>query len=400
MKILYHSVPALFRTGYGVQTKLFTHKLKEAGHEVYVSSNVGVYPTMILPDGIPILSAGTRGNMGNDFIKAHFNSVKADFILSLSDTFVYDCSKFKSLPWIAWQVIDGDPLFQGMKKAVHSCKHNIAMSKFGLKCLQKENVPASYVPLAYDKMDFYPCDKTIARMYLSALWEIELKDRPLIVVNSANMSNPSRKNFGAAFEAFKILLQHYPDAVLYVHAEATGNMSCGENLYKRAKLAGLTPENTIFANQYMYNMGSIDTEYIRMMYNAADMLLNTSMGEAFGVPVIEAYACGCPVLAPACTSLRELVDLRWQVYHGTDYSPYVGVHHFVVDTEAVSYEMEKHLASKDRWTDERIKDCTKRAEPYEIAAVYELHLKPLIDKIQDGSINLQGETNYEEAKDD
>jgi hypothetical protein len=40
-----------------------------------------------------------------------------------------------------------------------------------------------------------------------------------------------------------------PDALLYVHSEATGHQSSGENLYDRAKSRGLTNEHLIFASQ-------------------------------------------------------------------------------------------------------------------------------------------------------
>jgi len=48
-----------------------------------------------------------------------------------------------------------------------------------------------------------------------------------------------------------------------------------------------------------------------MLYNAADVFLSPSKGEGFGIPIIEAQACGAPVVVTDFTSMPELV--RWGV---------------------------------------------------------------------------------------
>jgi glycosyltransferase involved in cell wall biosynthesis len=42
------------------------------------------------------------------------------------------------------------------------------------------------------------------------------------------------------------------------------------------------------------------------LYNSLDVLMNASSGEGFGVPIIEAQACGVPVLTHNATSMTEL----------------------------------------------------------------------------------------------
>jgi glycosyltransferase involved in cell wall biosynthesis len=43
-------------------------------------------------------------------------------------------------------------------------------------------------------------------------------------------------------------------------------------------------------------------------YNAADLLLSTSLGEGWGLSTTEALACGTPVAIPNHTSCREIMD--------------------------------------------------------------------------------------------
>ena len=47
---------------------------------------------------------------------------------------------------------------------------------------------------------------------------------------------------------------------------------------------------------------------MRSLYGAADLLLTTSLGEGWGLPVTEALACGTPVVVPMHTSLMEIGD--------------------------------------------------------------------------------------------
>lgn len=51
--------------------------------------------------------------------------------------------------------------------------------------------------------------------------------------------------------------------------------------------------------------GYMTNEQIRDIFSAADCLLYPSLYEGFGLPVLEAMRCGCPVIASDCSSLPE-----------------------------------------------------------------------------------------------
>lgn len=55
-------------------------------------------------------------------------------------------------------------------------------------------------------------------------------------------------------------------------------------------------------------LGKPDKEILIQIYNAADVLVAPSIYEGFGITVIEAMACGLPVVASNVTSLPEVVD--------------------------------------------------------------------------------------------
>jgi len=52
--------------------------------------------------------------------------------------------------------------------------------------------------------------------------------------------------------------------------------------------------------------GQVSKRELRALYNTAELLLLTTLYEGFGVPVIEAMACGCPVVTSPVTSLPEV----------------------------------------------------------------------------------------------
>ena len=68
-------------------------------------------------------------------------------------------------------------------------------------------------------------------------------------------------------------------------------------------------------DDYLMKTGRLDAGYMAGWYNAADVYLNTSWAEGFGVPLIEAQACGLPAIGTDCSAVTELVQpgIGWRV---------------------------------------------------------------------------------------
>ena len=60
-------------------------------------------------------------------------------------------------------------------------------------------------------------------------------------------------------------------------------------------------------NPRVINLGYINEIDMPYLYNACDLFLHTSLYEGFGLPVLEAMACGCPVISSNSASLPEIV---------------------------------------------------------------------------------------------
>lgn len=59
--------------------------------------------------------------------------------------------------------------------------------------------------------------------------------------------------------------------------------------------------------EYVVNTGWVDEEDMPALYSAADVYLHPSEYEGFGLPVLEAMACGTPVVARDVASIPEIV---------------------------------------------------------------------------------------------
>lgn len=54
--------------------------------------------------------------------------------------------------------------------------------------------------------------------------------------------------------------------------------------------------------------GYVDEEDLSALYGGADLYLAPSLHEGFGLPIVEAFRCGCPVLTTGLGAMKEVAD--------------------------------------------------------------------------------------------
>lgn len=108
-----------------------------------------------------------------------------------------------------------------------------------------------------------------------------------------NGSITPRKNLMRILEAFHAIKDQIPH-ILYI----TGSLQWGINsiqTYIRDHL----PDR-------VFTLGYVEEEELIALYNYADLFLYPSLHEGFGLPILEAQACGCPVLTSTVTACPEV----------------------------------------------------------------------------------------------
>ena len=118
-------------------------------------------------------------------------------------------------------------------------------------------------------------------------------------------------------------------------------------------------------------VGSVDEADLPALYSGAEAFLFPSLYEGFGFPVLEAMACGTPVLSSDSTSLPEIVGDAGVLLPPRDVAAWTGALRGIAG--AAGRERRKKLAARGR---ERAARFTWEATARAMRAIYEeLHAR-------------------------
>src|SRR5690606_3301616 len=124
-------------------------------------------------------------------------------------------------------------------------------------------------------------------------------------------ATPPRKAFPQVFQAFARLRRTHKNAYLYLHCEMSTAHS-GINLRALAHACGIPGDAIKHTPSRQFVLG-VEPEQVALLHSAFDVLANPSYGEGFGIPIIEAQACGTPVIVTDFSAMRELCGSGWLV---------------------------------------------------------------------------------------
>ena len=179
---------------------------------------------------------------------------------------------------------------KGMQKA----DHIITISEFSKKeIIRLTGYPADRISVIYPGVDterYFPRhNRTVLEQYGIA------PEDPVIMYTG---SEEPRKNLSLVLRALAHLKKEMPGIkFLKVGSpQMGGDRKSLENLITDLGLV----DNVIFT-------GQVSEESLPLFFNAADLFVFPSYYEGFGLPPLEAMACGCPVIAADTTSLPEVV---------------------------------------------------------------------------------------------
>ena len=116
-----------------------------------------------------------------------------------------------------------------------------------------------------------------------------------------------RKNFSRLIEAYSLLVARHPSLRLVI---AGGKGWLYEEIFATVEQLGLE-DKVIFP-------GFVADEHLPALYNLADLFVFPSLYEGFGLPPLEALACGAPVITSDASSLPEVVGEAGLMVEATD----------------------------------------------------------------------------------
>lgn len=312
MRILWLGNPPFVGSGYGEQAGLFVPRLQALGHEMAVAANWGVQGWTHNWNGITVYPSD--GEWGNVATATYAKEHQADLVIALCDAWTLHPETWADdLSMAVWAPVDHCPLPPLVRASLaHEKVSPIAMSRYGEQQMRDFGLDPVYVPHGVDTNVFRPMPE-LRNKVRGGLQVPE--DAFLVGMVAANKSSPSddRKSFGQAFHAFARFAKDHPDAYMYVHSEDKPSLGRGLDLTVLAKAVGCPVGRVIFPDPAQWQIG-MSRDVVAWLYQSFDVLLNPAKGEGFGIPILEAQACGVPVIASDHSAMTELVkDTGWLV---------------------------------------------------------------------------------------
>lgn len=302
-------------TGYGVQGQYLAERLLKHGVKVANLSNYGLEGRIDkirtkhgdvahYPRGFKLYSDDVMGKWHEHF-SAQFPK-SPNVLFTLYDVWVYNDLQYDG-PIVSWVPLDHVTLPPQVRKfLLRTNVTPVTMSPHGQRQLESAGIESVYIPHAIDTKVFKPTKEVFGmptRKYLDVP-----DDAFLVTMVQANKANGQihRKALAEQLFAFAMFRREHPDAYLYLHMEPS-KVFGGFNLPVLLKSVGLSEEHVRVADTDTLRTG-YPQEFLAGVYTASDVLLAVSYGEGFGVPVVEAQACGTRVITSGFAATADLAS--------------------------------------------------------------------------------------------
>ena len=311
MRVLLVSDGPMHHTGYGIQTDKLCRAMAADGHRVFVFSpgafHEGAFEWC---ENVTVVGSSFGDDRwGNASLPHYIDTLKPDLILTWLDCQGLENYGWATMPTYMWAPIDLWPVAQQEIAILNRAAKILVPSRWGVGVLEKQGVKSEYVPCGVD-FDVFDIDEEGGRNWRSKIKPEMTDDTFLIGMVGLNTGSPDRKGYGYAFDVIKRFTDAHKDEDIrvYIHTNDTPGMGAIDLRTLRDEL-GL--QHVVCFPPPFGPLGAT-SKYMRDMYNGFDVLLHTAATEGFGVPVVEAQACGTPVVVNAATSVTELAKHGYQ----------------------------------------------------------------------------------------
>jgi glycosyltransferase involved in cell wall biosynthesis len=313
---------------------------------------------------------------GAELLAGHVADQRADLVITLTDIWVMDPTKLKPLPVAHWMPVDCTPLSSMDKMFLGvSGASTVAMSRFGEGELRRAGFDPLYAPHAAHPAFFRDLPSQA-----EARAELGIGEDVFVIGTCAANKDSFRKGSGQQFWAFERLRRDHPDTLLLVHglAEDQGAPS----LRNMAKSLGVL-DAVRFPDEYLYKTGQIGVDYLATWYAALDLYSGCALGEGFGLPIVEAQACGVPVVVTDCSAMTELCGAGWTIPGEPFWNP---AHNAWWSAPVVRqiWKVYEQAYQRGRAYEARKAKAREWARRYEPQTVLHEHWKPALEALEAG----------------
>lgn len=207
--------------------------------------------------------------------------------------------KFKIIVYI-------DQVYLHQKKEYISFLNNkvdfvLAFTPYWEDCVKRQGItlPTDYLQHGFNPLIHYPFPKELARRY----YNVKMDD---IIILNLNRNQP-RKRWDICLQAFaEIVLRHKEKPVkLLIATSVDGAWNLLEVFERELQKRGLTLEDGMKHLILIDNPQQLTDDDINILYNLADIGINTCDGEGFGLCNFQQAGIGTPQVVPAIGGFRD-----------------------------------------------------------------------------------------------
>lgn len=231
------------------------------------------------------------------------------FIMNFDAWAVSDVVRQFDFPLAFYPPVDHDPLPKNWKDVLVEADKIVPYCKFGERVIEEwiETDDRVEKDLLYEKGPIYHgIDTKTYQPREARKEEIFGVDEDTFVVGIFKNNQGTRWKPVRQLRAFKMFLQEIGDgdAFMYLHSSIQGRNAF--NLSYMIPRLDLEDEVKL-VDQGQYRWG-LPEEHLSVLYSSCDILLNCTAGEGFGLPIVEAFACGIPAVASGFSAMPELLS--------------------------------------------------------------------------------------------
>ncbi len=326
-------------SGFGQQTFHSVSRLTTGKNPIHVDNIAWQFNgnPVLLNDYWRVLP--TSGRFAVNVFPHHVKIYKPDLVITLADLwnvqYIVNRRRPYDFKWLHWMPIDGEPLRGSIKwvSSYNDIDVMVAMSDFGEELLTKARkayeekwdvdiptqIEKNYHGIPTDI--FYPYDEETRRSLRTNYdWQddffYDTEIRKAFVKGEKDLNdyfifgvvarNQIRKNYPELIQAWAEFAKDRDDVLLWLHTAPGDSGRKVVNLWYLVDQLGCA-DSVIFSDSVssFYGMAS---KKMADVYNLFDCHFLATAGEGFGIPTIEAMACGVFTAVTDFTTGTELID--------------------------------------------------------------------------------------------
>ena len=343
--------------------------------------------------GVLVLKSG-RDPFNEDVLVKRYTDFNADMLISLKEPWVFQYIHSFALNWVPYAPIDHSPVSPEMTNRMHDAFRVIVPSRFAQRELKDKNIEnVHYIPHGVNTDVFKPLE---SKEDCKNLWFIEPDTFVILIVamNRVRKMNPRAfrgyKRFKELNPDVKVQLMFWGDMTPTINPQMEGAMGrgvadVGVNLLPEVLELGLGeaimwPDTSTISEGIPEWTGSMTGWDMVKLYNSADVLLHCTGGEGFGMPLIEAQACGVPVITTEYAAAPEQVGAGLTV-KADDYGIFntPGARRAFTSIDGMGKALTKIMNADSEKLSRRARRFAMR---YEWSTIMDKYFKPFLDNAE------------------